>query len=288
MKILQLCKKLPFPIKDGECLAITELGKSISHAGAAIHMLAMDTSRHPGSVSSQLKAIYPEIRVVPVDNQIKVLPAFLNLFSSESYHISRFVSNDYSRVLEEMLKENEYDIVQLETVYLAPYIFVIRKNSNAKVVLRAHNIEHKIWERIASNERSGIKRMYLRHLAKKLKNYELSALNGVDLLAAISGKDGESFRELGFEGDLKVVPLGIDGSNYIPNEEVFDESVKMGFIGSLDWIPNQEGLQWFLERIWPSLISKFSNLELHIAGRNAPGWIRDLKSPGVYYHGEVP
>jgi glycosyltransferase involved in cell wall biosynthesis len=62
----------------------------------------------------------------------------------------------------------------------------------------------------------------------------------------------------------------------------------MSFIGSLDWMPNQEGLQWFLENVWQKLIKRFPNLSLHVAGRNTPKWMLNMNVKNVKFHGEVP
>ena len=287
MKILQLCKKLPHPVKDGECLAITELGKSLIAQGAQLSMLAMDTSRHPGKVSDFLKNNYEEVEVVAIDNRIKPWDAFRHLFNQDSYHISRFISQNFANRLVEMLNREDYDLVQLETVYLAPYIDVIREHSSAKVVLRAHNVEHEIWEGIASHEPNPLKKWYVKHLAGRLKKYEIKQLARVDYLAAISPIDEVKFKALGFKGKINVVPIGLDTADYQPNLRSFKEPIRMGFIGSLDWMPNQEGIRWFLNEIWPKLSQEFPNLELHLAGRNSPQWLNQYKSASVVLHGEV-
>ena len=64
--------------------------------------------------------------------------------------------------------------------------------------------------------------------------------------------------------------------------------MSLGFIGSLDWIPNQEGLLWFLEKVWPLLHRKYPQLHFEIAGRKAPAHFLKLKIPGVRFLGEVP
>jgi glycosyltransferase involved in cell wall biosynthesis len=69
-----------------------------------------------------------------------------------------------------------------------------------------------------------------------------------------------------------------------------EETLKsLFFLGSLDWIPNQEGLLWFLKNVFPKIRKLHPSLEMHIAGRNAtPSMVRKLSIPGVVFHGEVP
>ncbi len=286
MRILQLSKKFPFPIKDGECLAITELAKSMAENGAEVSLLAMDTIRHPAKNPGGALDFYKSVHKVKVDNSIRPFKAFLNLFSSKSYHIERFESAEFEEKLKQILQKETFEVVQLETCYLASYIPCIRKYSNAKIVLRTHNLEHEIWERVAENS-NPLKGAYLKYLAKKLKTFEQEQINQVDYMAAISQKDMRQFRALGFKGSGKVVPIGLDINEYKPAFNSYKRPIAIGFIGSLDWMPNQEGLSWFLENMWSELRSEFKTIELHIAGRNAPDWIRNIEEEGIHFHGEV-
>jgi glycosyltransferase involved in cell wall biosynthesis len=61
----------------------------------------------------------------------------------------------------------------------------------------------------------------------------------------------------------------------------------LAFIGSLDWLPNLEGLEWFIDKIWPEVHAKFPNVKFHIAGRNMPDSVMKLQRPNVVIHGEV-
>ena len=225
MKILQVCKKFPFPIRDGESIAITNLAKSLKVQGSEVHLLAMNTSRHFYQIKEdKLPAeldFYNSVKTVFVDNRIKIFGALRNLFSEESYHIERFISLDFSQELTTILSQDDFDVVQLETPYLAPYLSVIRKNSNALVVMRSHNVEYEIWERISKNTLPGPKRWYLKLLTKKLKRFEIKQLSQYDILAAITRRDLDKYRALGFSGEGTVIPVGFDPQDYYPNPDSF-------------------------------------------------------------------
>lgn len=290
MKILQLCKKFPFPLKDGESIAITNLSKALNDLGCEVSLLSMNTKKHYFDVSKLPSDFnhYYAIHEVEIDNELKLKDAFFNLFSKDSYHISRFVSKDFELALKRILRKNEFDIIQLETLYLAPYIPVIRKYSNAIISMRAHNVEHEIWERIAGNTGFFPKKWYLKYLTGKLKNYEIKHLNEYDLLVPITDRDLGKFRKMGYKNGVAVTPIGIDQEDYTPDFSSFNKELSISFIGSLDWMPNQEGLQWFLENIWQKAIKKFPDLSLHVAGRNTPKWMLNMDIKNVTFHGEVP
>ena len=254
MKILQLCKKFPYPLKDGESIAVTYLSNALHDLGCEVTLLSMNTSKHYTDVNLLPSEYnhYKEIHVVALDNALKPLDAIRNLFSTDSYHISRFVCQDFREKLIELLNNNSFDVVQMETLYLAPYIDDIKKHSNAIVTMRAHNIEFEIWERITTNTKAIFKKWYLHYLTGKLKRFELDNLNKYDYLIAVSERDLKKFKNLGYKNGAMASPIGLNIKNYN-----LDQSAKktndICFIGALDWIPNMEGLTWFLTNVWPTL-----------------------------------
>ena len=290
MRILQLTKKVPYPINDGEVIAITNLAKAFHKANCEVTLLAMNTPKHSISIESIPSSFnfYKKIYTVEVNTDLNPVDAFANLFSKKSYHIQRFDSREYHLKLEEILTENQFDIIQLETLYLAPYVPTVRTFSQAKIVMRAHNVETEIWERNAQIDPSWIKGKYLSYLSKKLKNFEKEFINQYDLLLSITSRDLVAFKKLGLTKAARVVPIGINGEEYKPEDSSYKNKLSLSFIGSLDWMPNYEGIQWMLKTVWPDLILQFPELQLHVGGRNTPQDLKDSAIAGVVFHGEVP
>lgn len=289
MRILQLCKKFPYPLNDGESIAVTNLSRALAELGCEVTLLSMNTSKHyfnPRDLPPNYNH-YKAMKFVDVDNRLKFWSAFTNLFSSRSYHVTRFVSPDFTAALRDLLQNNEYDVVQLESSILSPYIPIIRQYSSAVTAMRSHNVEHEIWDRVADNVRWQPKRMYLRNAVEKLRRFEIKALSAYDILIPITYRDDRIFRKLGYRGKSVVTPIGINGRDYESDWSSYDRPLSLSFIGTLDWIPNQEGLLWFLDTTWPELHRKYPELEFHIAGRNTPKKLLDLRIPNVTVHGEV-
>jgi len=288
MKILQLCRKFPYPLKDGESIAVTYLAKAYRDLGAELTLLSYNTIKTFYDIADLPSSFdhYKAIHTVYLNNHPEPIGAFLNLFSKQSYHISRFITESFSKELATLLKHNHFDIIQMESVYFAPYLPLIRKLSTAKVVMRAHNVEFEIWDRVAQNTTFLPKKWYLAYLVKKLKRYEISQLKNYDLLLAMTQKDLTYFQQLGFEKESLVTPIGLQLEDY-QNVELGGQVQEISFIGSLDWVPNQEGLIWFLDHVWTDLRKVIPNLKFHIAGRNTPEWIFEKAGNGVVVHGEV-
>jgi len=292
MRILQLCKKFPYPLKDGESIAVTSLSKALRDLGCEITLLCMNTTKHYTNLAQLPDDFdhYHAIHCTPLDNSVNAIDAFFNLFSDASYHVERFVSAPYRKKLVELLQASTYDIIQLETLYLAPYVETIKRYSNAQIVMRAHNVEHEIWERISRNTRFFPKKWYLTHLARKLRQYEIAHLNEYDFLLALTDRDLRKFKKLGYKNGAMASPIGLESSRYIvrKNLRAVENPLSLCFIGSLDWMPNIEGLHWFMRKVWPLLSAKHPGVTLHIAGRNTPRSLFSSPVRNVTVHGEVP
>jgi polysaccharide biosynthesis protein PslH len=291
MRILQLTNKIPYPPKDGGAIATLNISKGLARLGHKVDILGMNTDKHyvdltqiPADLASLLS-----INEVRVNTRLSLWDAMKNLlFSEYPYNAERFFNQPFTHALIKLLQQNQYDIIQLEGLYLAYYIKIIRKYSNARIALRAHNIEHEIWERNARHEKSLIKRWYLLKLSFRIKRFKLSIMNHYDFLIPITERDCAQYHKLGNTRPTHVVPVGYD----MPLQGHDPKNVNypsLFFIGALDWFPNQEGLLWFLEKIWPALMKKKSSLVFHIAGRNAPKWLqkRFREFPGVNFIGEI-
>lgn len=289
MKILFLCKKFPYPPKDGESIAVTNLCRDLKGLGCELSLLSMNTSKHysdPDSLPEDYN-YFTSLHAVDVDNAVRPWEAIASLVSGESYHIRRFKSSAFRAKLIEVLSQEKFDIIQLETLYLAPYIDTIRAYSDAPIVMRAHNVEHEIWERITRNTSSNMRRFYLGHLTRQLKAYEIEQFPAYDYLVTLTERDLELFKEKGYKNGASAAPIGFDVSSYPYSTSQFGPSLSMCFIGSLDWMPNREGLEWFLEQCWPSIHQRWPNITFHIAGRNTPMSLLELNLPGVTVHGEI-
>ena len=283
-----LCNKSPYPPSEGGPMAMNSIVNGLIEAGHKVKILAVNSEKYHIK-EEDIPVSYKEktnIEFVDINLSIKPIEALKNLFSDKSYHVERFISEDFKQKLIEILNKDKYDIVQLEMIYMAPYIETIRSHSDALIVLRAHNVEHLIWDRTAKKTNFPLKKWYLKHLVRTLKEYELNAINKVDGIAAITYRDAAFFR-----GETAIpvidIPFGVNPEEFTPCYEI-NERPTLYHIGSMNWMPNTEGIKWFLKNVWSKLHEREPDIQLNLAGRHTPKWMKKLKMKNVNVHGEVP
>ena len=288
MKILQVCFRVPIPQTDGGAIAMYNMSKGFVENGADLSIFSYNTSKHYCDLTEAQDEVFNSKRTQTafIDNNLKPVDAFKNLFSSESYHVSRFFSKEIEQQIRETYKNDFFDIIHFEGLFTAPYLKVFKEVCpKAKTVLRQHNIEYRIWKRLAE-EASGPKKMYLSLLANRLKDYEYQITKQFDAVVPITDIDAQYLTHLGVNKYF-VSSTGVVLENY--QSDIKERPYQVGFLGSLDWMPNQEGVNWLIQKVWPIVREAIPQAELKVAGKNPVQDILSLTddTKGIEVVGEV-
>jgi len=227
---------------------MSRLAEGLAQAGAQVEVLSLNPRKHRGVASGPVP-----IRAIDIDTSRLFVP-----LHRAPFLVARFLSRDFVRALRETLQRFRPDVVQIESPFLLPYVSVVR---DARVVLRSLNVEFRIWEGLARIERNPFRRVFLRYIAASLRRYEVASLNSVDAIVPISVADAEEFRALGCVKPIYVVPCGVAPHPAVPSPRERDEGT-VGFIGSLDFRPNQDAVRWILDELKP----RIPDVKIVIAG----------------------
>jgi glycosyltransferase involved in cell wall biosynthesis len=287
MQILVLVNKVPYPPRDGGSIATLSLAKQFVKKGHNVSILAMNTHKHyidPKKIPSEISKNIP-ITTVDTPAKITMYGAFKNLiFTKKAYTTERFFTEEFRSSLIEILKAKKYDIIQLEGSYMGIYIDTIRAHSKAIISMRAHNLEYEIWERSAFNA-GLLHKFYFKILANRIKQFEINQLNQFDAIIPITNRDGKKLTDMGCKIPMHTAPMGVT-INGKPDFSKVDYP-SLFHIGALDWPPNQEGMLWFFESVWPHILKRHPNVQFYLAGRNPSSKIKNLKIKNLHYLGEV-
>ncbi len=289
LRILILTPRIPYPLKDGGSMAMHQCIEQYVANGCEVSVLSMNTYKHWVDETT-LPVLYKKLKKfvsITVNTDVQKVDALLNLFTKKSYNISRFISTEYKEALETLLQKNTFDIIHFESIYTSMYLTSARKLSTALCVNRVHNIEYAIWETLAKNEKQVFKRSYLKILTKRLKKFELEQLNQFDLLLPISPTEKNNLIHLDIKTPAHYLPycIHVNDVQYLPNKPFDLNSIY--HIGSMDWQPNMEGVQWFLEQCWEYIHKHLPYLYIYIAGRNMPAHFYNKHIEGLEIVGEI-
>jgi len=289
VRVLQLCNKPPLPATDGGCMAMHAITRGLQEIGHEVNIISLYTSKHPFQEEKLSKEYIEETKFIDVfvNTEVNWVEAYSSLVTRDSYNLSRFFTPDFDIELTKVLKKEEYDIIQLESLFMCPYIETIRKYSDSKIVLRAHNIEYKLWERRAKNEKNYLKSKYKGYLSKELKKYELHYLSQVDGIASITESDRLEMIENGIKSPIVTIPFGVNIEKLKAQTSTLENN-SLFHLGSMDWDPNVDAMKWFCEHVLPDLKREDPNLSFYLAGKKSEHLHTNTSFKNATIVGEVP
>ena len=283
-----LTYKVPFPPNSGYPIVVYNTIKGLLRHEVEVTLFSLNASKQYVDLDDIYDPVYEAINFYShdIETEANLWAMFLNVFSNESYNVSRYYTEDAAKLLENILREHEFDIVQFEGLFVVPYLDVVKANTNAKLIYRAHNIVFDVWERLAYTEKFTPRRKYLEFLARRLKSYETDQINRFHQIFAISEQDRQSILRFGCETSLEVLPVALDLEKYITTTPSTSFPT-LFHLGAMDFRPNKEGLEWFLYEIWPDIEKLNSELRFYIAGKHMQQEFFEYDSDNVVVEGEI-
>jgi glycosyltransferase involved in cell wall biosynthesis len=310
MRILQLTPRIAWPPTDGGRVVMLQVVRALERLGAHVEVLSLNPRKQRVDVDAARRVLAPvRLDAVDVDTSAHARALLRSFPLRAPQLVARFFSPRFESELRARLRDGRFDVVQIESPFLLPYVRAIRESSSAAIALRSLNVEFRIWERLAMSETNVVRRLALRTIARRLRRYEVAQLDVCDAIIPITEADARDFRALGCTRAMYVLSGGVEvddssriadrGSQAHPSEArilgggscdlrsaIRDLAGDLvGFLGSLDYRPNQEAAIWIAEQLRPRMRVE---TELHVAGARAPEWLRArLVASGVVFDGEV-
>jgi sugar transferase (PEP-CTERM/EpsH1 system associated) len=188
----------------------------------------------------------------------------IRLLSSEPYGITKYCRPEVRRRLQTLLKQETYDVILCDFMAAAG---IIPWNWATPKVLFTHNVEATIWRRhyqVAANPLwKAISWLEWRRMDAAERRY----LRLADQVLTVSEADRDAFSPFAEPEKLTVIPTGVDVDYFQPMlvEEARNSLV---FIGSMDWLPNEDAILYFVDSILPLIKQQCPEVSLEVVGRN--------------------
>ncbi|MEO7144287.1 MAG: glycosyltransferase family 4 protein [Bryobacteraceae bacterium] len=287
MKILWVNSSFLHPTNRGGQIRTLEMLRQL-HRRHEVHYVAFEDPDQPEGMRRS-----PEYstRAYPVPHHAPprgsagfAVQAAANLFSSLPLPVSRYRSPAMAAVIRDLLAREQFDAVVCD--FLFPALNFDRLD---RCVLFAHNVETAIWQRQAQTARNPALRWYFGRQARRMFKCERDVCRKVARVVAVSPVDAEKMRQMFGVSNATDVPTGVDVDYFAPPPES-PRQADLVFIGSMDWMPNIDGVEYFTQEIFPLIQARRPDCTLAVVGRFPPPKIVRLagRNPNIRVTGMVP
>jgi len=264
LKILQISPQIPLPLDSGGRIGIYGILKHVAERRNEVYFAAYKKKFDHNLAESTLgKFCHPYIIDSSTEN--KILPAFLNLFSKVPYNISKFKTKALEKFLIDFFQKHKVDIVHIDHLHLGWTIELIKNIADIPVVLREHNLELKIMQRFSEQQLNFFLKTYSNIQYKKFVGYEPALAEKFDKCIMVSEEDEKELVKMNPKVKTTTIPVGVEKDLLNINKKNIIP-FSMFHLGSMSWLPNIDGLTWYLEEIFPKIIERFPKVKLYLYG----------------------
>jgi len=281
--VLQFAPRTPWPLDTGAKLRNYHLARILA-TRARISLLAFGDKQHD---TTAIETVYEQIVAVPRPAGYSFANVLRGAVGRTPLPLLNYTTNEMSKTLAHVLAENDFDVVQVESIHLMNYLPVIRAaRSRPIVVCDWHNIESDLMGQYAEREQSLARKTYARRTARLMNEFEMKALNEFDGHIVVSEQDAERLQGMRTQARILVIENGVDISYYATEQSA--PKNRIVFVGSMDYHANIDGAINFARKVWPAVREQKTELVFTIVGRDPSPEVRALSSiDGVEVTGSV-
>ena len=292
MKILWLNANLLLPLDKGGKLRTWHLMRHLAQRHAITYVSFADPAEAAGHAAG-MREVCARLETFPRTDPAKGTWRFYTdaaryLVDPVPYAVAKYRSTPFRRAVEGLLRTERFDAVVCD--FLVPLVNM-PDTLPCPSILFTHNVEAEIWRRHAETATNPVSRALLCQQWNRMLRFEGGALSRFDLVLAVSEADGATFERL-YPGRLcapvHVVQTGVDTQYFRPLAEPPSRRAHLVFTGSMDWLPNEDGMLYFVRDILPLIRREEPDATLSIIGRAPTPAVRRLgEEAGIEVTGRV-
>ena len=267
MKLLWVKTDFLHPTTRGGQIRTLEIVKRL-HRRNEVHYVAFDDPAQPeglrraGEYSTRA---YPIAHSAPSKKSLKFVGQLAGgLVSSLPVAISRWKSETMRSTLEEICGREKFDAMVCDFLAPAPNCPALEG-----CILFQHNVETMIWRRHVEHAADPLRRAYLKMQAARMEAYEREVCRKVKRVIAVSDADAKMMQQMFGIGEVPVAATGVDTDYFEPHAQTAF-TYDLVFVGSMDWLPNTDGMKFFTSSILPLIRRSLPDCSVAIVGRT-PG-----------------
>jgi sugar transferase (PEP-CTERM/EpsH1 system associated) len=291
LRILWLGAGLLLPLDKGGKLRTWHLMKGLS-GRHAIEFVSFVEPGEPEAHVRGMREVAETVHTVPrrprpaKGSAAFALEAAAHVLRRRPYAVGSYRSVAYAERVRGLLASGRFDLVVCDFL---PPVVNLPPSLPCPAVLFTHNVEAEIWRRHAETAPAGPRRWLLASQHRRMARFEREAVRRFDLVLAVSGADAATLDRLygPLARPVHVVPTGVDTAYFAPRTAVVRPR-HLVFTGSMDWLPNEEGVQHFVRDVLPLVRRAEPSTTLSIVGRAPTPAVQRLADEyGVQVTGRV-
>jgi sugar transferase (PEP-CTERM/EpsH1 system associated) len=249
---------------------------------------------HDNDLHPDLKNLFDHAVCVPLSlpapkSLAEMFDYGLSLFSSQPYSITKYCRPDVRHRLQVLLKRETYDVIVCDFMAAAG---VIPWDWPTPKVLFTHNVEATIWRRHYEVAENPLWKALSWLEWRRMDAAERRYLRLADRVLTVSEMDRDAFTSFVDPGKLTVIPTGVDVDYFRPTP-VEETANSLVFTGSMDWLPNEDAILYFVDAIFPVIRQHCPDVSLEVVGRGPSrklqalaeadksvrltGWVEDIR-----------
>jgi sugar transferase (PEP-CTERM/EpsH1 system associated) len=202
------------------------------------------------------------------------------------YFLAKYRVPELTATIERLLEREKFDLMLCD--FLQSAVAMLGSRFRPRVLFE-HNVEYVIRKRHWEQEKNPLRKALLNGEWQKARAVEGEVCRAFDHVVSVSPQDGQLLAQEFQIQHVSTLPTGVD-ADYFQPQDVQPCPGRLVFVGSMDWHPNEDGVLWFLEEIFPLVRQKAPHATLTVVGRNPSQRLRALAAgvSGVEITGTVP
>lgn len=302
MKYLAVLPRIVFPADTGAKIRNLNMFSRLSAKGDQATIVCYRNQTDSEEDVEKMRQICTRLELVPWQENVglskgTLLSAAKNLISPYPYSADKYTTEPMVERIRSLLSSERYDALVVDTMFLAKLIMPLEHRPPS--ICFQHNVEYVIRRRQFEKADNPLAKAFFGFDYLRMKWFERNLEKWFDHLIMVSEVDQKTIGQLGIH-NTSAVPLGVDVNEFTPDYvapehaklELPDPLTDLVFTGSMDWLPNEDGLLWFISEILP-LLQRTHRTRLWIVGRkptkaitsaaeNNPnvkvtGWVEDVR-----------
>jgi len=281
MRILFLAHRIPYPPNKGDKIRSYNMLQYLTKYHEVYLGCPIDEKSDVQYIKP-LQAQVKEFIFSTIQPRIKKICCLRGLIKSDSISVCYFYSSELQEKINALFERIDFDVLFCFSSPMAEYYFRSPyKKRGVKSLVRIMDlidVDSYKWAQY-SEKSSGLKRLIYRFEARCLSRYEHRIAETFDHLLVVSEQERNIFLRGLAVDNLSVVTNGVDLDFFNPQHPQRQQTQKptLVFTGVMDYWPNIEGVQWFVEKIFPRIRTVVPDTIFYIVGSRPTAEIKRLE-----------